>query len=199
MAVPPRRTGAPTLKRQAVEADVLRATEALLAGGERFADLAVERIATEAGLSRTAFYFYFSDKRELLMRLSDDVMSELYEAAEGWWGGGALAGALGRISELFRGHGPLIRAVIEAGAVDAQVGAFWREIIGRFVGATERHLRDEQAAGRLPAGADPASIAFALVWMTESALYESIAQDDPVDPDRLVESLLHIFTRALSG
>lgn len=200
MATSSRRSGAPTVKRQAIEADVLRATESLLAGGERFADLAVERIATEAGLSRTAFYFYFSDKRDLLMRLSEDVMSELYAAADEWWtGGGALAAALDRISELYRRHGPLIRAVVEVAAVDAQVGAFWRELIGRFITATQGHLESERDAGRLPEGADPAAMAFALVWMTERSLHESIAQDDPVDPARLVESLQRIWDASLSS
>ena len=32
-----------------------------------------QRITTRAGISRTAFYFYFRDKRELLMRLTEDV------------------------------------------------------------------------------------------------------------------------------
>ena len=64
---------APTAKREAIEADVLEATEALLEEGASFADLSIERIATRAGISRTAFYFYFRDKRELLMRLTEDV------------------------------------------------------------------------------------------------------------------------------
>src|SRR5437870_620924 len=55
-----------TPKRAAVQAEVLRATEELLAEGASWADLGVERIATTAGISRTAFYFYFADKRELL-------------------------------------------------------------------------------------------------------------------------------------
>ena len=52
---------------------MLRATEQLLAEGSSYADLNVERIATAAGISRTAFYFYFRDKRDLLMRLAGDV------------------------------------------------------------------------------------------------------------------------------
>ena len=58
-------------KRAAIEAAVLRATEELLTEGATFAELNIEKIATRAGISRTAFYFYFRDKRELLVRLTD--------------------------------------------------------------------------------------------------------------------------------
>ena len=52
-----------TPKRAAVQAAVLRATEELLRDGASYADLNIERIARRAGISRTAFYFYFRDKR----------------------------------------------------------------------------------------------------------------------------------------
>src|SRR5437868_15381591 len=81
------RAVATTPKRAAVQADVLRATEQLLAEGTNWADLGVERIATTAGISRTAFYFYFADKRELLMRLTEDVNELFYLEAERWFAG----------------------------------------------------------------------------------------------------------------
>ena len=68
-----RRPQAPTEKRQATEAAVLTAMEELLGEGTPYAALSVERIATRAGISRTAFYFYFADKRELLMRLAAEL------------------------------------------------------------------------------------------------------------------------------
>ena len=76
MAALTRRTEAQSAKRAAVEAAVLGAAERLLAGAP-FAELSVDRIAKEAGISRTAFYFYFRDKRELLMRLTEGVTDQL--------------------------------------------------------------------------------------------------------------------------
>ena len=73
MASLSRRTEAQSEKRAAGEAAVLDGTERLLAGGRSYADLKIEEIATAAGISRTAFYFYFHDKRELLMRLTEEV------------------------------------------------------------------------------------------------------------------------------
>src|SRR4051795_9359471 len=104
-------------RRQAIEAAVLRATEELLAGGASYADLNVERIATAAGISRTAFYFYFRDKRDLLMRLAGDVTELLYAQADIWFSGegddveGEIREALTRIAALYQEHGTLIRAI----------------------------------------------------------------------------------------
>src|SRR3954462_10219944 len=93
-------------KRQAIEAAVLRGTEELLAGGSSYADLNVERIATAAGISRTAFYFYFRDKRELLMRLTAHVNEQLYAEADTWFTGEATSSeAMARIAALYEQHG----------------------------------------------------------------------------------------------
>src|SRR3954467_9244533 len=116
----------PTGKRQAIEAAVLRATEELLAEGSSYADLNVEKIATRAGLSRTAFYFYFRDKRELLMRVTEGVVDLLYDEAERWWSGEGdgpeqLATALGNVYRLWAEHIPLLRAVVEASTFDEEI------------------------------------------------------------------------------
>jgi AcrR family transcriptional regulator len=186
-------------KRAAIEAAVLQATEDLLGEGASFAELNIEKIATRAGISRTAFYFYFRDKRELLVRLTGDVNDELMAAAETWWsGGGDLREALGRIAALYREHGALLRAVVEVSTYDDAVATYWRELVGRFVDATRERIEAEQAAGTAkdgPAGA----MAFALVWMVERSFYEQRVQATPVPIDDLVEALSEIFTRSVYG
>ena len=57
MASTDRREQPTTAKRAAIQAAVLEATEELLSEGVSFADLGIEKIATRAGISRTAFYF----------------------------------------------------------------------------------------------------------------------------------------------
>src|SRR4051812_30009294 len=175
-----RRTPPQSAKRAAVERSVLEAAERLLAEGESYAELGVERIAREAGISRTAFYFYFADKRELLMRLTEDVTEELYAAASRWWSGegdGAseLTAALVAMVALYRRHDALLRAVVEAAAYDEVTAQFWRALVGRFVTATQERIEAEARRGRideLPA----AATAFLLVWMTERACYEHVVQ-----------------------
>src|SRR5881392_1377465 len=64
---------------------LLVAVEKLLADGESFTEVSVERLAGEAGASRSTFYVYFEDKGDLLQVLTEDVMTEVIDAARGWW------------------------------------------------------------------------------------------------------------------
>ncbi len=192
------RPGARTDRRAAIERDVLDATEALLAAGASFGELSVERIATRGGISRTAFYFYFRDKRELLMRLTEDVSEQLYAEAERWWGGEgdgarALEAALRKILAIYAQHGAGLRAVVEAAANDEQVAQFWRALLGRFADATRARIEAEH-------GPEPAAeIAFALVWMTERACYQRLAVgQSPTDP-AFAEGLVGVWVRGIYG
>jgi AcrR family transcriptional regulator len=194
---------AATSKREAVQAAVLEATEGLLRDGASFADLNVERIARAAGISRTAFYFYFADKRELLMRLTEDVSDLLYAQADLWWSGEgdpaeAASEALTRIAEVYSAHAPLLRAIVEVSTYDEEVATFWRALMARFGDATQQRIETEQAAGRAPA-MPAAATAFALVWMTERALYQQLVQREPVSDEHLVEALTGILMRAVYG
>jgi AcrR family transcriptional regulator len=199
-----RRPEAPTEKRQAVEAAVLQAMEELLAEGAAYATLSVERIAKRAGISRTAFYFYFADKRELLMRLASKLSDELYHEADAWWSGAGdgpqqLTTALGKIAALYRAHGPLVRAVVEMSTYDDVVGSFWRTLVERFVSASAQRIASEIDVGRADATLNPEATAFALVWMGERVLYEMLAQDGPVPDDELVRALARIWIATVYG
>lgn len=204
MASLTRRGGASTAKREAIEANVLEATEALLEEGASFAELSVERIATRAGISRTAFYFYFRDKRELLMRLTEGVSDVLYAAADRWWSGegdgaAALESALHDIFAIYRDHAALLRAVVETAAYDEPVAQFWRALMGRFILATRTRIEAEQAQSRAAAGLPADETAFALVWMTERTCYQQVARGGAVDDPALAGAITGIWRRAVYG
>ncbi|MEJ7783584.1 MAG: TetR/AcrR family transcriptional regulator [Solirubrobacteraceae bacterium] len=190
-----------TSKRAAVQAEVLRATEQLLAEGTSWADLGVERIATTAGISRTAFYFYFADKRELLLRLTEEVTELLYLEADRWYSGEGddeeeIREALTKIADLYAEHHALMRIIVEVSTYDEEVATFWRGLIGRFVEATRMRIEDEQRAGKAPAFA-AAPTAFGLVWMCERTLYQLMVQDPPFPRDDAIEALVRIFMRTV--
>ena len=191
-----------TPKRAAVQAEVLRATEELLAEGTSWADLGVERIATTAGISRTAFYFYFADKRELLMRLTEDVTELLYLEGERWFSGDGedveteIREALEQIADVYAEHAELLRVIVEVATYDDEVAKFWRTVIGRFVTAMRMRIEAEQAAGKAPSyPAEPT--AFALTWMTERAMYQLSRQDPPFPREEAVEALVRVMLRSI--
>jgi AcrR family transcriptional regulator len=186
-----------------VQAEVLRATEDLLAEGTSWADLGIERIATTAGISRTAFYFYFADKRELLMRLTEDVSELLYLEADRWFSGEGddeeeIREALSNIARLYEEHSALLRIIVEVSTYDEQVAVFWRALMGRFITATRIRIEAEQAAGKAPAYA-PEPTAFSLVWMGERLLYQLLVQDTAFSREAAVEALVRIWVRSVYG
>jgi AcrR family transcriptional regulator len=194
------REGPATAKRAQVQAAVLDATEKLLAEGSSYADLNVERIATAAGISRTAFYFYFRDKRDLLMRLAGDVTELLYAQADIWFSGEGpdpeeeIREALTRIAVLYREHGVLIRAIVEVSTYEEDIATFWRGLLNRFVEATTRRI---EAEGRPPAAAR--ATAFALTWMVERTYYQQLVQEQPLPEAEVVEAIVGIYRGAVYG
>jgi TetR/AcrR family transcriptional regulator, ethionamide resistance regulator len=185
-------------RRRDAEAAFLLAAEVLLADGHPYAELSVEQISAAAGRSRTAFYLYFRDKRELLMRLTEAVAATLYDEADRWWSGDDgrrdLRTALADVLGTYREHADLLRAVVEASAYDEEVAEFWRALVGRFADATERRLVAEgQEAG--PAAAK----ALALTWMVERVSYQQIVRGASVDDPQLVDALVEIWERSVYG
>jgi TetR/AcrR family transcriptional regulator, ethionamide resistance regulator len=193
----------PTAKRAAVQEAVLAATEELLSEGASYADLNIERIANRAGISRTAFYFYFRDKRDLLTRLTADVAELLYQQAEIWFSGegdpeAELREALTNIAALYGEHGVLLRAIVEVSTYDDEVAQAWHGLLGRFVDATRRRIEAEQAAGRAVAQ-HPHATAFALCWMTEHTMYQHSVEGQPFATADMVDALVGIWLRSVYG
>src|SRR6184192_1954998 len=99
---------------------LLVAVEKLLADGENFTEVSVERLVGEAGVSRSTFYVYFEDKGDLLKVLTEDVMTEVIDAARGWWelpreaDRADVETAMRVIAAAYRGHVTLMAAVVEA-------------------------------------------------------------------------------------
>jgi TetR/AcrR family transcriptional regulator, ethionamide resistance regulator len=202
-SVEPREEVPLTAKRAAVQAAVLAATEALLSEGASYADLNIERIATRAGISRTAFYFYFRDKRELLMRLTEDVNEQLYQQADIWFSGAGapepeIREALTNIAALYAEHGVLLRAIVEVSTYDDEVAQFWRAMLGRFVDASRRRIEAEQEVG-LSVATHAQATAFALCWMTERTMYQQLVQGGPMSSEEMVDALVEIWLHSVYG
>ena len=174
-----RRLGRQSEKRAAIEAGVLRATEELLAEGASFAELGIERIATRGGISRTAFYFYFRDKRELLVRLTEEVNAQLLAAAATWWSGEERP-ADARWRAIARPV-PRARRAAARGRRGLDVRRGGRRSSGAGssgASSTPRASGSTPSGGRARAPRPSQAMAFALVWMVERTFYQQLVQGD---------------------
>ncbi len=188
-----------TAKRTAVQAQLIAAAHDMLEEGAGYTELSIEQITRRAGLSRTAFYFYFADKGELLLALVEDVAAQFFGQADGWFSGDIeIHDSLANIASLYDEHGTVIAIMIQAASSDDQAAKLWRMLIGRFIDATKARIERDQAAGKARDGC-AATIAFSLCWMTERALYEHHVAPAEHGRDELVDSMTAIWQRSIYG
>ena len=188
--------------------------EAICAAAERlmaerpFMQLSVADVLTEAGVSRASFYFYFASKYALLERLATRVTGGVFGSSRAWFDGDAAVGdprpqlreAVAGAFDAWSQHGPVIRAIIESGPAAPQVAQLWERLMGEFVDAAAARIRRDREHGASDAaGPDPQTLAASLLWMTERALYLSVAGGEPAfgDRERTVETLTDVWFRAI--
>ncbi len=173
----------------------------LLGEGKPFNDLTVDELARAAGLSRTAFYFYFPAKSQVLMAALEEVAEQMYAEAARWWQGEGppeqlMRVALQGIVEVFQRHAALLRTSHEVTTYDPEFAAFYNDrVVGRFVSATAEQLRRDGRNGRLRP-MDPDAVAEVLVWMVEGCNNMLIgALGRP--PEQVVEAFTTIWVHAV--
>src|SRR4051794_15159721 len=98
---------------------MVEAVERLLEAGDSFTELSVEKIAAEAGVSRSTFYTYYEDKGHLLREVTEDVIGGLGAIARELWEApgdverSQLKGILHHLMKTYRRHDTLLAAVVD--------------------------------------------------------------------------------------
>src|SRR3954451_23648262 len=184
------------------EREILEAAEQLLR--ERpFREITVEAVMSSTGLKRPAFYVHFRDRHDLVLRVVEHIGRELFEMTDRWLQGddpyNDARAALEGIAAVYVDHGPVLRALADASAIDAQVEHAFRGLVEEFISATARHIREEQARGRIGPLVDVDETARALIWLDERYLSEALGRTSQTDPQLVVEVLYKIWVSTLYG
>jgi TetR/AcrR family transcriptional regulator, ethionamide resistance regulator len=167
-------------RREQIERRLLDATERLMRDGASFTELSVDRLASEAGMSRANFYIYFEDKGDLLRRLAGEVFGDLADGAELWWGVAwrhnpdDARAAMADIIASYRRHQPVLVALNEMAAYDPLVGATYRDLLTAISGRLTQVIEDGQADGSIRPELPAATTASALTWMVERACQQNL-------------------------
>ncbi|GAS96424.1 TetR family transcriptional regulator [Mycolicibacterium canariasense] len=190
-------------RRQQIERDLLEATDRLMADGASFTELSVDRLATEAGISRASFYIYFEDKGHLLRRLATQVFGELAEAAGRWW---QVAGrhdpsdvhaAMSGIIASYRRHQPVLVALNEMAGYDAAVRDTYGELLAGITGQVARIIAEGQADGSIRRSLPVTATASSLTWMVERSCHQNLPAQPPSYDAELATALTKIVWGAL--
>ncbi|HSZ40476.1 MAG TPA: helix-turn-helix domain-containing protein [Trebonia sp.] len=171
-------------RRAAADAEILDATQRLLAEGANFTELGVLQISAAAGVSRSTFYAHFQDKTDLLLRLAAPMVDTAFGVASAWEpadGAGGLADAFLRVVRIYREHSAVLRAIAEVATYDEAVRDFWSQGLIPFTDRTIAVLGEEQEAGRTPASVDLIAASRVIVIGGERAIFDHIAAADPAE------------------
>lgn len=176
--------------------------EPLLAAGESYADISVERLITAVDISRSTFYVYFGDKGELLRAIGEDVTLDLAAAGAHWFefDGGDREGlrtALVPLFDTYRRHQMVLRAITETAAYDPTIRALHLALVERAVTGLAGHIRALHGTGTITGGLDADLTASWLVWMLERGLYQLVAPASAERVERLLETLSVMVWRTL--
>lgn len=166
-----------------------------------FREVKIEQIAEAADLSRSAFYFYYRDKSDLLMDATTGTVEMLYAEADRWWHGDGepasmIRESLGGVVSVWEQNADVLRVVTEVSTYDEEIRKFWRGLVLTFIDATADFIRREQAAGRAPADVDPSPVAELLVWQLERSLYIYVSTGDRPAAE-IVEPVASLWLRAI--
>jgi AcrR family transcriptional regulator len=190
-------------RREQMERQLLAATDRLMNDGASFTELSVDRLATEAGISRASFYIYFEDKGHLLRRLTGQVFGDLSAAAERWWSVAQrrdpadIRAAMTAIVASYRRHQPLLVALSEMSAYDPQVGTTYTEILTAISARVHAVIERGQADGTIRRELPPESTATTLTWMVERTCQQNLPGRPPSYDAELASTLTQIIWAAL--
>ena len=184
------------------ERELLDAAGRLLAEGT-FGAASVSEIATEAGLSRAAFYFYFASKQALLATLLDDAVAafnrQIHDVVNDDFASPAeaLRATVRAAAELWWDHRAVLKASVELGTAIPEV---YERASANFalVGAPTLELL--QRHGTVPEASDRAAataLVTALMLMSERNFFD-LMRGKPTagERDALTSTLQTIWLRS---
>ena len=163
-----------------------------------YGELNVREIMARAGLERTIFYRHFDDLGDLLMQMVGEALGELYESQVALAAGRAepdpeaVREALAVTVGIYSRHGPLLRALSEAAAVDPVVAERQAELRRRFDTLVEEMIHRGIADGASPPP-DPAESARALNRLIEAYLLDSFGREPRVEPELALDTVTDIW------
>lgn len=168
--------------------------------------LSVIQIASRAGVTRPAFYFYFESKYSVVAAALQQVWAEIDQATQALTtydfeeSPAAFSDRMIRSAvEVVREHSVLLNACAQARPSDPQLARMWDEFVASLTGKLAAFVVKLRAAGRIhPASEDIPSLIEALVGMTIWAVLDTNGSSGH-RADRLENAIKAIWLAAAWG
>ena len=197
----------PTDRRPAQRSDDRR--EALLAALDRWLReesleaVNIAEISKQAGVSRSAFYFYFENKGAAVAALVERMVDEVFDLNDVFISAsGPPDQRVGTMLESLFGtwerHRHLFKAMLDARGSSASVRDIWDRARDSFVEPVAEMIRAERAAGTAPDGVAPEVLASVLLELNDRLL-ERLTLGGPLSHDELMAGGTAVWRNAIYG
>ena len=166
-------------------------------------DINVADLSRRAGVTRSAFYFYFENKAAAVAALMEEMYREAIDAAELLAGGMAVrdevATAIRSVFDGWHRRTHVYRAMLEARATSPAVRERWDAYQESFAGVLTDIVESERQAGAAPEGADAGSLARALLDLNDRTIERLVHAPAGFDWERHVDAVVHIWLSSIYG
>lgn len=166
-------------------------------------DINIADISRRAGVTRSAFYFYFESKAMAVMALMQGLYdaaadaNELLVKAEGD-PATRIRTAITKLFDSVDGSTHTYRALLEARAASTAVREMWDAGRAEFAHVIAGMIGTERAAGRATAGPGEEALATVLLDLNDHALEQHALGTGPSRDDH-IEALTFIWLRTIYG
>ena len=168
--------------------------------------ITVEQLATGAGISRSAFYFYFESRDSVMRAVLEDVAVTLEPIITAFLtSDGPIEQRVRTLIETYlqrwRDKGHVLRAMYSLMDADPAFGAVWDDTAHESTRLVATLIEAEQQAGRAlpapPSAFDVASGLTAMLWRTGHQL--SHGEPWTADADNLTDTITALCLRCVYG
>ena len=159
-------------------------------------------ISRRAGVTRSAFYFYFENKASAVAALMQNMYDESSAAADQLNAGGRPAENIeAMVRALFSTwdkHEHLFRASLDARATSVTVRELWDNDRESFVPVVAAMIEAQRRSGAAPPGVDATALASVLLELNDRML-ERLAIGGLLGREEIVEAVVAIWLHTIYG
>jgi AcrR family transcriptional regulator len=168
-----------------------------------FDSINIADISRRAGVTRSAFYFYFENKAAAVAALMEELYDEIATVSRDLTSTDTspearITSMVSGLFEATRRHEHLFAAMLEARATSQAVREMWDADLQSFVEPLAEMIRAERKSGRAPDGPDPVGLATTLLELNDRAL-ERLVRGGTLTHAQLEEAVTAIWLRTIYG
>lgn len=167
---------------------------------QSLADVSVASVADQAGLGRSAFYFYFSSKNEAVTHLLSNVFDEQIATAREVLGRDGnprdnLSRVLYLTAESWTSQRRKFLAMLDARDADAETRDIWNAWLRRYENFVAAYIDEHRHHGT----AASADLAHSLISLNERVLERHLRGHGLDSPEAVHAAMQHIWAAAIFG